>query len=376
MKSFLVAISRWRTLADGPACRQDNFLLLRFIAATMVIYGHSHLFFGMGVLDIFQRSGWGTYSGTIAVDFFFTISGFLVTGSLLRQRNVISFILARTLRLLPAYALCLVFCAFVFGPMLSALPLHEYLQHPDTAAYVWSNLELQNLHWQLPGVFANNPPPQIVNASIWTLPAEASMYLWLAVLGLVGIFRLRWLASVALIVLSVYGFLHWPDVPMLIYHATYAQFAGLFALGSFCYLHRAWIPLGHPWMFALVLLSCFTHGSAVFPFSFALAEAYFCFWFAYCLPWYAFNRMGDYSYGIYLWGFPCQQFVMTFLNDPWPGKISLYAFPLALTIAVISWHGVEQPALRLKNWHRWRKHKAVRTKPAVASADTDNTDAV
>ncbi len=30
-----------RTLADGLAQKGDNFLLLRFIAASMVIYGHS-----------------------------------------------------------------------------------------------------------------------------------------------------------------------------------------------------------------------------------------------------------------------------------------------------------------------------------------------
>ena len=79
-----------------------------------------------------------------------------------------------------------------------------------------------------------------------------------------------------------------------------------------------------------------------------VAQAYFCFWFAYCLPWHGFNRFGDYSYGIYLWGFPCQQLIVLWLGHPRPGRITLLALPLALFFAIASWHLIERPALRLK----------------------------
>ena len=370
MKNMLVAIFRWHTLAAGLTRRQDNFLLLRFLAASLVIYGHSYAIAALNTQDIFVRSGL-PFSGTVAVDMFFAVSGFLVTGSLVRRSNVISFIAARVLRLFPAYAACLVLCAFVLGPLLTTLQIGDYLRHPDTLTYVTANLGLQNIHWDLPGVFANNPYPTTVNGSIWTLPAEASMYLWLAALGLVGIFRLRWLATVVLVVLSIYGYLHWMDVPMLVHNPDYAQFAALFALGSFCYLQREWIPISHLGMLAIGLLAYLTHGTGFSSYAFGLAVAYFCFWFAYCIPWHGFNRFGDYSYGIYLWGFPCQQLVMLWLGHPQPWQITVFALPLAIAIAIVSWHLLEQPALRLKDWQIWNRLGLVRTKPAIAASNTD-----
>lgn len=360
-----------KTFADGLARRQDNFLLLRFLAASMVIYGHSYALSAMQKQDIFVRAGWGTYSGTIAVDMFFAISGFLVTGSLARRNNVISFIVARTLRLFPAYAACLVLCAFVLAPLLTTLPLQEYLQHPDTLAYVSANLGFQNLRWDLPGVFASNPHPNTINGSIWTLPAEASMYLWLAALGLFGIFKLRWLATAALIALTAFGCMYWLRVPMLVHNPDYARFAAQFVLGSFCYLHRDRIPLGHGWMLALVGITYLSHGSSIYAYAFGATEAYFCFWFAYCIPWHGFNRFGDYSYGIYLWGYPCQQLAVTWLGNPRPSQITLCALPLALTMAMLSWHCLEEPTLRLKNWRVWSRFGLKRAKPDVNAGNTD-----
>ena len=61
------------------------------------------------------------------------------------------------------------------------------------------------------------------------------------------------------------------------------------------------------------------------------------------------GRWGDFSYGLYLYGFPSQQLV----NEVLGGKASalqnaLLAFPIALVCAVLSWHLVEKRALRLK----------------------------
>ena len=74
-------------LAHAGGCLHsgvDNFLLPRFVAASMVIYTHSHALSGMRKVDIFVHAGWDTNAGGIAVDMFFCISGFLVTGSFMR----------------------------------------------------------------------------------------------------------------------------------------------------------------------------------------------------------------------------------------------------------------------------------------------------
>src|SRR5690606_30302414 len=72
-KSHATSVARWGldrfTLADGLARCRDNFLLLRMIAAAMVIYGHAFAVTRHpGQSDFFMAQGWGAYSGTIAVD--------------------------------------------------------------------------------------------------------------------------------------------------------------------------------------------------------------------------------------------------------------------------------------------------------------------
>src|SRR5262249_28055131 len=147
-------------------------------------------------------------------------------------------------------------------------------------------------------------------------------YLWLGVLGFVGLFRRDWLATCAIFAVSTYAFKDWVAFPMLVANPKYLPFAVLFAVGSLAFIHRRRIPLGHGWMLACVTLAWATHSSTLYPYFFALAQAYFCFWFAYCLPWHGFNRLGDYSYGIYLWGFPCGQLAVIWLGHPRPAQIS------------------------------------------------------
>jgi peptidoglycan/LPS O-acetylase OafA/YrhL len=57
---------------------------------------------------------------------------------------------------------------------------------------------------------------------------------------------------------------------------------------------------------------------------------------------------GDYSYGIYLYGFPVQQVVFALVPGYGPGLNFLLAAPLIVGMAAISWHGVEAPILRLR----------------------------
>ena len=355
----------WRSLADAYDRRLDNFLLLRFVAASMVIYAHSYALSGMHKVDIFVRLGWGTYAGKIAVELFFCISGFLVTASLVRWQNTLAFLKARALRLLPAYAACMAICAYVIGPLVTTLSLGEYLANPLTHSYVYSNLGMRHLQWFLPGVFENNPYRGAVNGSIWSLPVETTMYLWLTTLGLIGAFRRAWLATCAILALAIVSWKYWIAMPMLTANPQHMPYAAMFALGSLAYLHRRWIPLGHAGMLVCAALAWATHQDALGGVSMVLALAYFCFWFAYCLPWHGFNRCGDYSYGIYLWGFPCQQLVVLWLGHMRPGQLSLIAFPMVLALAVASWHLLEQPALRLKSRRSGREAHAKECKPAM-----------
>lgn len=357
--TFVRRLVRPETLADGLARGTDNFLLLRVIAAAAVVYGHAYaMVVTHGERDLFIRMGWGSYSGTIAVDLFFIVSGFLVTGSYLRRRNVFAFAWARALRVIPGYASCLVASAFVLGALYTTLPLATYLVHAGTHDYVQVNLKLgTHLIWRLPEVFVDNPRRDTINGSIWTLPAEVRMYLWVAFAGALGILAWRWACSLLLLGLFVLGLLA-PEHLWWVPHPAFVQLAGCFALGVLCYLYRDVIPANGWWLAACTVLAWALRHTPMYPFAFALAEVAFVFWFAYRTRWHGYNRLGDYSYGLYLWGYPMQQVVAHHLPATSPLANAALALPLALLVAVLSWHLVEKPAIGLKSapramWRTW-----------------------
>ena len=63
----------------------------------------------------------------------------------------------------------------------------------------------------------------------------------------------------------------------------------------------------------------------------------------------AFNRIGDYSYGLYVYAFPIQQALIDVKGDLGPFGLFAAAFVLTLAVAIASWHGMEKPALGLKS---------------------------
>ena len=67
------------------------------------------------------------------------------------------------------------------------------------------------------------------------------------------------------------------------------------------------------------------------------------------LAWPAFNRVGDYSYGVYVYSFPIQQTLVQRIPGIEPAPLFALAMTLTLVVAALSWHCLEQPALGLKS---------------------------
>jgi peptidoglycan/LPS O-acetylase OafA/YrhL len=61
-----------------------------------------------------------------------------------------------------------------------------------------------------------------------------------------------------------------------------------------------------------------------------------------------FNRLGDYSYGVYIYAFPVQQSIMALTGGVTVLELFFSAFFISLFLAVISWHTVEKRFLQLK----------------------------
>jgi peptidoglycan/LPS O-acetylase OafA/YrhL len=334
------------------APRDNNFNLLRMLAALAVLLSHSFpLARGPRAVEPFEAS-LGMTLGTLAVGIFFTISGYLVTASLVSRPSLADFALARARRIYPGLWVAIALTVFVLGAGFTTLALAEYLSHPRTWFYVLKNGTLLfGFVDRLPGVFAELPYPGAVNGSLWTLPIEVRLYVALAALqaGLLWWRRRRpgvplgpVLATVAAACVAMVG---WQGAGA----SSALRFSAMFFVGAALQLYRHRIAFTYPGLAAgLALLAACSVDTGLFALGFVSVGAYVVLCLAY-LPggWLRrYNRLGDYSYGLYIYAFPVQQLIVAGL--PGIGVAALFGASAAgtLVLAVLSWHLVESPVLR------------------------------
>ncbi|WP_380784383.1 acyltransferase family protein [Sphingomonas sp. R86520] len=320
---------------------------MRLILASLVVWTHTvNIAVGNNAVD---RLWGGPLRPPLAMvlGMFFCLSGFLVAGSLERCRTMVSFLGLRIIRLVPALAVDTAIAALILGPTFTSLPLAEYFAHPEFRAY-FLNI-VGEIHFLLPGVFEYNLQ-KTVNGQLWTLPYELKCYAVLTLFGIIGFVRYRWLllltVIVAIVLLTGYELY---EAKSLVRFTLYGRALVLcFLLGNLGYMFRDKIPLSRP-LFGLACVAAY--GLMMLPggdYVALLAIAYVTFYLGLLTP----PRMkivssGDYSYGIFLYGYPIQQAVFQ-LVGPGFWKNLLLPYPIIVALAVFSWFMVEKPALRLR----------------------------
>ena len=277
---------------------------------------------------------------------FFALSGFLVTGSLVRTR-LHQFVTLRVLRLAPALAAEVALSALIQGALFTNLPLRDYLTSPELLSYFGNILGL--VHFTLPGVFEHNPVPRVVNSQLWTIPFELECYVSLVIVSLLMGLRHR-RVFVALLVLFSLAATVGAFVTNSISPSAPPQGRVLvvaFLAGVGVHLYRDRIPyssvVGVVAAIASIALLQIPDAAylAVFP------VAYLTVWIGLMRP--PRIGFGDLSYGIYLFHFPVEQTIARLF----PGvgcwwRMTLMALPPTLLCAWLSWNLIEQPILSRK----------------------------
>jgi len=337
-------------IAEVARGRNNNFNLLRFLAAFLVILHHAK---PGNLLPIYWLTNGREDSGSTAVLIFFAISGFLVTQSFTRT-NLAGFLSARALRIFPALWIAVPFTIIV-SSFASAVPWGRYLTHPQTIRYWVHNSFLWDLQYTLPGAFLHVPLARSVNGSLWTLPAELRMYWVCAGLGLLGLYAARPAFNALLAALMVAGMIVRPETLPLVGTINVAQWEFTFLIGAAFFLNRNEIRLNIPLALALLVASKYVIEDPYMGHLYivpAMAYATLCLGLHPALFFRPFTRFGDYSYGLYIYAFPLQQ-QMVFYHPQmnWLKRLAL-TFPIILGVAVLSWHFIEEPALRLKQRFR------------------------
>lgn len=263
---------------------------LRLIGAFAVIVGHSAVLIGQHAIS-FGRYEIHTYG----VILFFLVSGYLISGSWMSDRNFMRFTIKRAFRIMPALIIVILITVFIVGPLTTKST--NYFSDSQTWKYLWRNILLLPYH-SLPGVFEYNTI-SAVNGSLWTLPVEVFMYVITPILVFLG--RLACFSAAAILLMfpvqgEVMGF----------GLAGASSVIPFFLIGAGIKMSSLMIPnLG-----------------------------------AKRLP-------ADISYGVYLTAFPVQQLLIQM--NPSISVFQLIALTTALAgiLGVLSWIWIEKPMLAL-----------------------------
>lgn len=322
---------------------------LRLVAAWLVLASHAAALRGVPSEDfLLGWTGGGVGASHLGLAIFFVLSGHLVAASAARCAGARDFATRRLRRIVPGWIACFVLVVAALGPLLSTAPARVY----------WTSGELPRVlvpivagsaRWDLPGLFLDHPL-RSANGSLWTIPYEVALYglLGLVVFGLLrGRSPHRWgLTGVWILVsalLSVPGLLpDDADVRLAGFRVVYLlRFSALF-LGGWA-LHSLALPRRTLGWLTLPALGVWiaTWGWAAAPGMDAFCLPVLVVWLA-GLPAGPLGRIGDISYGYYLWGWPIQQ-TLLHLHPTFSTAGLLLASSLAtLAPATLSWLLVER----------------------------------
>ncbi len=343
---------------------RNNFDLIRLLLACMVICGHAE------VINI-VHDNWTeflyaylppTSYGDVAVKIFFFLSGLLITTSFLRKPSIISFLVSRVFRLLPALIFVSFLVAIVFGPLISSLPASSYFANNEPFLYVLKNAFLK-IQFDLPGVFAGNHNTS-VNGSLWTLPIEFRYYLILLGILLVSGAIQKYSKPAADKTFDLVPFrrpfnflfvLLVADALLFNQHLI-AAFGDkpatnllpiAFGFGMFVALNADRLVFDHRITLGLFLLFFILKQAAFFEIIFIFFYCVLAFYLATRKGLFRFKPRLDLSYGIYLWGFFVQQCLFHYL-----GSIHIYihiflAIGISAVLAYVTHILIEKPFIKM-----------------------------
>lgn len=323
-----------------------------------MIVTHSYPLSGTQECDWLCQVSKGQYTFSwIAVRGFFVISGYLIFQSMERSSDLADFYWKRILRLFPALAVVLILTV-ILGPFVYENDT-PYLLNKQVRTYIPNNLRLYRIQYGIPGIFDQNPHKSAINGSLWTIPFEFTMYIAVSLLFFVRSKRVTVILVLAVIylLLARLDVLHFAEIQKWKYFILdwyLIELGVYFAAGSLLAAARMGTISPRHLIIVLILslgVFVFATGQPVFSFA-SVALLPVIVLSMGLLPVYGISsitkRIGDLSYGIYIYGFPVQQTLMYYFGMD---HISLIFTSLIISaiLAYLSWHLVEAPALKLKN---------------------------
>jgi peptidoglycan/LPS O-acetylase OafA/YrhL len=339
--------------SDGRVLELDA---VRGLAAAMVLICH-----------VPQMRFWFGASG---VDLFFVLSGFLITGIILKNRERAGFLrifyTRRALRILPIYYLAL-------GVMVAINALRSHPGRLDGLWYYLTYLQNVPMYWG-----AETPPLDLSVGHMWTLAIEEQFYLlWPLAMVMLPLRFVPWLCGLLFVtspILRYYGF----DRMLLLAHMdglvlggflaflelkfSFARrallnsiYAGLFLAGAIVYGWLSWQFMhqqGHSGQEMIATSSGIAAVSVTYFGLIGMVAAMSGRQWLWPLRWRPLTLLGSISYGLYLYHYIVfEYFEMAQRRFAIEDSIFVEVLKMAASVlvAVVSWRCIEAPILRLKD---------------------------
>ena len=345
-----------------PTRQANNFDLLRILFAWFVIVSHSYVLNGDGATDpLFVLTNNSFLFSFIGVKGFFIISGYLIFKSMMASTSIFEYMVKRVLRIFPALAVVLV-VTLIAVYFIYPTTLPPFFTNKEVYAYFLGNMILCKPHFFISGIFSGLPSAAI-NGSLWTIEYEFFFYLFILVFFFVRsrkkLLIISLAAVVALFLMVRLFFYNWT-----VQTHFFIPLEPLFDLG--------------PYFLMGSLLSCFDFGGIPFKNAIAAASLIALIAAVYfgvghtvvyvTLPFlvvyvgkqtslaarFVHRSIGDPSYGIYLYAFPLQQFIIYWFR---PSTLMLFVASTmgAFMFGYLSWIFIEKKALALKQYFLERR---------------------
>ena len=349
-------------MAQLPVRQANNFDLLRILFAWFVIVSHSYVLNGDGATDpLFVVTNSNFLFSFIGVKGFFIISGYLIFKSMMVSTSIFEYMVKRVLRIFPALAVVLLVTLIaVYFIYPSNLP--PFFNNKQVYAYFLGNLILFKPHFFIQGIFSGLPTSAI-NGSLWTIEYEFFFYLFILLFFFIRS-HTKFLKFALAVVIAIFLM-----VRLLLYDWTvqthfFIPLEPLFDLGIYFLMGS--------------LLSCFDFDAIMYKHKIAavllivlIAAIYFGVGHTVVyvtLPFlviyfgkqtsrvatFVHASIGDPSYGIYLYAFPLQQFIIYWFR---PSTLMLFIASTigAFIFGYLSWILIEKKALALKQYFLERR---------------------
>lgn len=333
-------------ISESALIKRNSFNEVRLILSFIVYLAHTSVLASANDFTWLLKK----FDSEFAITGFFAISGYLVTHSYFRSKSLHLYFLKRVRRIYPAYILVILYCLMI-GKLTSNLEFSSFFINQETFNYILANLSFLNfLCPDLPGSLTENKIVAL-NGSLWTIKVEIMLYVSLPfILLLFRKFSITFI-MISILVLGVAWevfFNEYVDHPLgqTIARQFPAQLP-YFAVGSIL----AMLAVRNLYKVAILVIfiahyfyfSDFLNESFLTLVNMVLVPCFVIFVAKSRIMAIRIGRIGDLSYGVYLFHFPTIQLFEYFDFYQQNIVLSLIGSTLIILIlAYLSWHVVEK----------------------------------